>query len=185
MWNEIESYIKQNREDLDQDLPREDLWADIDKKLGNQPTPLSNVEESRDKVRQFSFYRLAASLLILVGVGYVGMKVLPWEMNIPMRTSLLDNEQHQTYPELSEQDRVYVSEANELLQAINSYDLHAHPFMDEYRDEIKQLEKRFESLKDRLDQGGYSDRLHNDIVLSYNAKVALLKDILAKLKAAD
>lgn len=70
--NQLERFIRDNREALDTHEPAMDLWAKIEQKLPPVETKVIPLIETR-KVRQPSFkinWRIAASVILVAGLGF-------------------------------------------------------------------------------------------------------------------
>lgn len=187
MWNVIEKYIKDNRELIDRDEPREELWDLIASQL---PTPKPEVEV-RQKVKPFSFRMIlqtAAAVLLLgtIGMGlfnhFSSQKHLELQS---LQSSLLDHKQVDSYPDLRKIDSSFVAEANQLLRVINGYDLEKYEFVKPFREELDELDRLHTAQKLRLEREGLSEKLKDEINNTYQDKILLLDKLLRGLNAQE
>ncbi|MEM6800110.1 MAG: hypothetical protein AAF696_01835, partial [Bacteroidota bacterium] len=138
MWNVIEKYIQDNRELIDRDEPREELWDQIAAQL---PAPAPEEREVA-KVKPLSvmmILRTAAAVLLLGALGTAFFQNFASEKHLELKSlqsSLLDHKQVDTYPDLRKIDSTFVAEANQLLRSINGYDLSDYESVQAYRDEL-------------------------------------------------
>lgn len=185
MWNVIEKYIKDNRELIDRDEPREELWDQIASQL---PMPAVEVKE---KVKPFSFMmvlKTAAAVLILASLGAGLFNHFNSDNHLALeslQSSLLDHKQVDSYPELRKIDSSFVAEANQLLRTINGYDLEKYAFVKPFREELAELDRLHNDQKRKLEKEGLTEKLKDQINNTYEDKLLLLDKLLRGLSAEE
>jgi len=184
MWNVIEKYIRDNREIIDRDEPREELWDQIASQL---PAP----EREIVKVKPFSIRMMlqtAAAVILIGALGtglyshFVSQRHLALQS---LQSSLLDHNQVDSYPDLRKIDSSFVAEANQLLRDINGYDLEKYEFVKPFREELEELDHLHRGQKNRLEKEGLSEKLKDEINNTYEDKILLLEKLLRALNAQE
>jgi len=191
MWNVIEKYIKENREAIDRDEPREELWDQIAAQLPSKAPVQEEEPGDVAKVKPLSIMmilRTAVAVLILgaIGTGLYNNFVAEKHLELKsLQSSLLDHKQVDSYPDLRKIDSSFVAEANQLLRVINGYDLDNYTFVKPFREELDELDRLHNMQKDRLEKEGLSEELKTQINNTYHEKLLLLEKLLRALNAEE
>lgn len=166
----LETYIDENRDAFDTELPGLNLWAEIDKQLHPEPKkPWFNTKA----------FRATAAILVLAVMG----STLLWaNMNAPSRhlNEAPADPIAEQHPEFGEMKEFYARKINEnmgRLAAANHHD------PDLYRD-IRQMELLYDTLRmDWEDNPHKSDeQLINAMIGNYQSRFELLEKVVNQLE---
>ena len=183
MWKLIEQFIIDHRSEIDLDQPDDMVWERIDMALNQKPQKkLLNLS-----FKNSSLWKVAAAIIFIIGMGGTLYMNYQRSQDLSLRSlqsSLLEWSQNHSYPELSEKDSAYAATAQQLVQKINSYELDSSSFVSPYHKQLEKLGKRFDELKARLNEKGYSEELQSEIDDTFKEKIALLERLLEELENA-
>lgn len=189
MWNVIEKYIKENRELIDRDEPREELWDQIAAQLPAPAPTADSIEPEAAKVKPLTIMmvlRTAVAVLLLGTIGTALFQNFASEKHLELKSlqsSLLDYKQVDTYLDLRKIDSSFVAEANQLLRFINGYDLDDYAAVQAYEDELDELDRKHDLQRERLKSEGLSPTLKDEIQNTYKDKIEVLKKLHRYLAA--
>ena len=181
MWKLIEQFIINNRSEIDLDEPDDRVWEHIEKVLDQKP----NKKSLNLTVRNSSLWKVAAAIIFVAGLGSTLFMNFHRNDDLylkSLQTSLLEWDQHHSYPELSKQDSAYAVIAQQLIRKINGYELDSFSFVSPYRKQLDKLGKRFDELKLTFNEKGYSEELQEEIDKTFKQKIELLERLLLELE---
>ena len=172
MKDQLEDYIRDNREAFDDAVPSLKVWAAIDKELGNQKDMTVHA------VRRFSLRRvlaIAASVILLLGLGVLLGSQLN-SGNGSQKNLASDND---IFREVEDMKSYYEAEIkNKEAQLIN-YNEGKNIAPD-----LAQIDQHLEELVEELKSvpSGSEEQLINAMIKSYQAKTAILEKVLENLE---
>ncbi|MEZ4829939.1 MAG: hypothetical protein R3C61_27205 [Bacteroidia bacterium] len=165
MWEKIEKYINDHREEIDIDMPRDNMWSQIEKKLDRK-----NTSAKRRNMFDSPVWKVAAVVLMLFGIGYIwGSLVADPQRPNPYTTSLLNGIQRVEtgFPELKDVDAHFAKELQQRMEIIETYNLKRYPFADDYIIRLRKLDEKINSQKEQLKRNGLDNQAAQGLVESY------------------
>jgi len=181
-WEEIEQYIQTHRDELDVETPDPALWDRIQGKL------IIPKEKKPHKhfFSRYPYIKVAAIVLITVGVCYVIFKLEPWHQSYQLASSfhqLESTERPRTYhPELAEVETYYNMQVQQHMEEIQRYNLKNYHFAPEFLKELKQADASYLDLKKDIHQDGYNEKLINGLIATYELKIKILGELLHQIE---
>ena len=181
-WKEIESYIDTNRNQIDVEEPRKELWKELENNL-DRPRLLAGI----GPMLQFPVWKVAATLLFAVGVVVLFLKFMPIDTMQNMAGSIHTESIYQ----FSDKEFQDLKQANELLKqeilryedSLKEVSLAAYDFAEEYMDELSIKKKERESLE-KVYQKNPKDEHHLfTLVEAHKNEVAIWKEFFERIEA--
>lgn len=162
----LEKFIKDNRKDFDQSVPKLKVWAAINSEL-DQP-------KKAKRISLWKYARMAAAVLVLLGTGAMLGNYFSNGQN--QQASAL-SEVSPEYAELEQYYRMQVNQKRSQL-AHYKYDVSIN-------DDIGQLEKLMEDLMKELEEAPLAndERIINAMINNYQTRVAILERVLQRLQS--
>lgn len=180
MWNKIEKYINDHRDEIDRDIPRDKVWARIEKDLSHHP-----LKRKKRSLFDSPLWKAAAVVLMLAGIGYIWANLLadPNRPN-PYTSSLLNGIQRVEtgFPELQEVDAHFSKELQQRMAVIETYDLKRYSFTAEYMEKLRLVDQRINAEKIALKKNGLDNQVVQTLIDNYNHKIALLDSLKEELE---
>ncbi len=162
MSDNLEKFVRKNREQFDSEIPRDKIWSKIHKGM-----------QANTPVRKISWYKYAAAALILIGVGAgIGLAL----GNRQEAPQLVMQQQ------IEESEKKYTQLVNNKLDELSEYDFDKKLLTD-----IDLLDQIHMELKEELIQnsGANSKIVIQAMMKNYQAKLNALEKILTKVKTKD
>ena len=166
----LEQFIKNERDQFDQGVPSAAVWANINAQLTTQKAIPSR------RVKLWRFVRLAAAvLLLLVCGGAVGSYLTQQYHQSP--TAMLEK----ISPEYVEMEHYFQRETAKRMQQLASYQKQSV-----VQPDLVQLDSTMEELKKELINAprGTEEQILNNLIHSYQTKIAILERVLERVEAA-
>lgn len=162
MSDNLEKFVRKNREQFDTEFPRDKVWSKIHQNI--------NTEQN---VRKISWYRYAAAALILISVG-AGMGL--YFGNKQNNSQLLVQQQ------IEDSEKKYTQLVNNKLNELSEYEFDKKLLTD-----IDLLDQIHLELKEELikNSGANSRVVIQAMMQNYQAKLTALEKILTKVKEKD
>lgn len=164
MNNNLENFIRSNREDFDMASPDLRVWANIDRNLASR------------RPRRLPLWRnliLAASVLFLLGIGtLIGLQI---NQNTDAYRSLSDvSLEHQ---ELEQYYEKQLQEKTALLASYGNNDLSVDK-------DLQQLEGFLGELQQELQEApkGNEEQIVNAMIENYQDRLEILERVLSRIK---
>lgn len=164
----LEQFILDNREELDTAIPSLKVWANLDKEL---------EQKSTKRVNRWSFFRMAAAVVILLTVGGIaGTFMAP--MHQQQEVALLQ----EIAPEFVEIEKELNQQVEQKVAQLASYN---HD--DSVQEDLQQLDKTMAELKQELLNApkGTEVQILNTLVKSYQTKLAILERVLERMETTN
>jgi len=184
-WKELEQYIQTHRDDLDVDTPRPIVWAQIERELDQK----EKGKKGAHFFIKYPYWKMAAIILITVGICYVVFSQKPWKKPMYIAGHLTEqplNERHEDYhPEFAEVETYYNMKVQQQLDAINQYDLRDFTFAEEFLEEMKQADDSYIELKKDIHEDGYNEQLIHGMIATYEQKIKILEDLLHQIQQSE
>ncbi len=181
-WKELEHYIQTHRDDLDVEAPGPKIWDQIEMELATE----EKGKLSKHFFAKYPYWKMAAIVLITVGICYVIFAQKPWEKPLNIAGHLTEqpfNERPLDYhPEFAEVETYYSMKVQQQLEAIDQYDLRDFNFADEFLQEIKHADDSYVELKKDIYEDGYNEKLINGMIATYELKIKILQDLLHQIE---
>ena len=164
MLNDLEKYLKENREDLDTDKPDQvGIWEGIRAEMDNKELSRNNNQ------RSLLNWNVAAVIILILGLAYIisnQNRDIPNE-NLITLTSLDKS--------LGEREKEYQSYIQVTKQELGSDKFSNDPVILELQTEIMRLDTLYNQSINDLNEIGYNERIIQTIFSIYEQKIFLLK----------
>ena len=170
MDDRLEKFLRTHRADLDDKLPRKDLWDDIEADL-NSPV------KQRQMLGSFIAWRAAAIILLLITSWLVFDKI---GQNIP------DNEQvdiAEISPELVEAESFYVTLIEQKSKEIDVLS-RKYGLEEEFHADIEMLDLLYIALKNDL-KFGNEEVLVDAMILNLQLRIEILNKQLSIIRSIE
>lgn len=180
--DKLEDYIKNHKDEFDTLEPSKDLWNGI----GGKALPVMEVKNelvTPKRVRLNSLKwitRVAAAILIFTGSYYfhdyrsnkelIAENENPSAQNSQLYNTLMEAEYYYTAQIGMEQERLYS------LTVGNS------PIREEIQNELKELDKEFNALKEDLKDNLDNEEIIAAMIQNYRIKLGILQDMMMQLQ---
>ncbi len=168
----LEQFIRDNREEFDTAVPSLKIWAELDKQL---PQPQEKTEAKRISIRRFLSIAAAVTLLIGFGVG-IGFSLSPSPDQSAVTLSDLS-------PEYAEVEQYYATQVNSQLARLASY----KATTPEMQADLAELDQWMQDLQKELSivPKSKEEAVVNDIIDLYKTKVAILGKLLESIQSSN
>jgi len=187
VWNQIASYISSHRREIDLDVPRPDLWMDIEEGL-----------QASGKTHWFSrwpYLKVAAVVLITLGLSYVSFGP---GFDHPQHQEQTETSSEPEYapladatPNIEEEDTEFQELETYYLMKLARQQQSLEPLMKEkqelaraYLDELEQIDQTYEELKRELSQEGPYEYRVKLLIQTYELKLRILKQLQQQILKA-
>ena len=170
MNDPLEQFVRENRAEFDDKVPRLEVWAAIDQA----------INEKKSKAKVFSlwkFARIAATVAFLVTAGALGGIYFTQHHNSGI-AGLGD-----VSPEMAELEHFYKTEVDRKLVRLTS---HQH-FDEAIHDDLKQLETVMEELRKELVEHPERDKdvIIHAMIQNYKTRIEILEKVTQSIEAVD
>lgn len=167
MSNELEKYLKSQRDSLDVESPDDQLiWEGIRKEL-------QDSGNRRDKRRMLIRIRnIAATIILVISVGYMVQDILG-DRSVGRNFSLADIDQS-----LGEREQEYRTLVSFKQQEAGSFNHVDNLIIAELLEEIQKLDTIYEETMKDLGELGYNEQVIQTIFDTYEKKIYLLELII-------
>ena len=168
----LEQFIRDNREEFDTKVPSLKIWAELDKQL---PQPQQKPQAKRISIRRFLSIAAAVTLLIGFGVG-IGFSLSPSPEESAVTLSDLS-------PEYAEVEQYYSTQVNNQLARLASYKA-TNP---DLQADLAELDQWMQDLQKELSivPKSKEEAVVNDIIDLYKTKVAILEKLLDSIQSSN
>ena len=168
----LEQFIRDNREEFDTAVPSLKILAELDKQL---PQPQEKTEAKRISIRRFLSIAAAVTLLIGFGVG-IGFSLSPSPDQSAVTLSDLS-------PEYAEVEQYYATQVNSQLARLASY----KATTPEMQADLAELDQWMQDLQKELSivPKSKEEAVVNDIIDLYKTKVAILGKLLESIQSSN
>lgn len=173
----LENFVKENREGFDDKQPKELLWDNIEARL-NELQPKQEIIAPKAKVvhlrqRIYRYAKIAAiGLILLIAGGFIGSY---WTMQQHKSATLGSISE-----EYAELEFFYSQKVNQQLSELKKYNYDESIVKD-----IEELDVAFKELEKELKEQGEdasNERIVNEMIDNYHAKIEILERVLNSLK---
>lgn len=170
--NDLEQFIQENRDAFDDARPSLKLWAEIEKELGNEDAPATNIHSLRSRR---PWYHIAASVVILLSVGAFGGAYLTKQSNQPTAQELIE----EFAPEFGEMEVYYNERIQENYARLTTYT--QDPEIDA---DLAQVDQAMQELRTDLENApsGTEEQIVQQLIDSYRLKLQILERILEQIE---
>ncbi len=170
MKDKLEQFVLNNRQEFDTGEPGPDLWARIERNMG---------QEKKFRLQWKQVISRAAIILFLFGTAFLLSEVI--HRNDSTLTGAQKINTHKI-PELAEAEAYYTSMVKSKMQEMKIY-LADHPDVkNELDEEFSELDSLYQSLKSDLNDNIANQEVIEAMIQNYRLKLEILEDILLELK---
>jgi uncharacterized damage-inducible protein DinB len=171
--NDLEKYIKNNRDAFDDAYPSLRLWAAIESELGEETAP--PVRQRQMQARR-PWYQIAATVAILLSLGGIGGAYLNQQSQVTTAQQVLE----EVAPEFSEIEQYYNQRIHERYVQLTS-----HTQDPEIDADLAQMDQAMLELREELAHAppGREDQIVQQLMESYRLKLLILERILERIEA--
>lgn len=172
MKDQLEDYIRDNREAFDDAVPSLKVWAAIDKELGAQT---DTVAKTGRRISLWQVAAIAASVVLLLGMGAVMGSQLSFGNSVQENLAS-DNE---VFREVEDMKSYYESEIKNKEAKLVHYNERKNiaPDLAQIDQHLKELTEELKSVP-----AGSEEQVINAMINSYQAKTAILEKVLENLE---
>jgi len=154
----LEQFVQQNREAFDTEMPPSRVWGEVEKTL------------PRKRVRIMRIARMAAAVILLLGLGIVVGRYAAPQSEEQLALSDISKE----YAEL---ELFYTQKINQKISLLKAEKPNEKALSD-----IRELEQEFELLKKELHQNSTSDeQVIHAMIENYQTKIHILERVLNRI----
>lgn len=173
--NDLEQYIKDNRESFDDAYPSLKLWAAIENELEEKASP--PVRERQLQVRR-PWYQIAAAVAILLSLGGLGGAYLTQQDQGLTAQEVLD----EVAPDFSEIEQYYNQRIQERYVQLTS-----HTQDPEIDADLAQMDEAMNELREELAHAppGREEQIVQQLMESYRLKLLILERILERIEELE
>ena len=168
----LEQFIRDNREEFDTAVPSLKIWAELDKQLPKAPEkPIAK----RISIQRFLSIAAAVTLLIGFGIG-IGFHLSPNPDSATITLSDLS-------PEYAEVEQYYAAQVNNKLARLANYQA-TNP---DLQADLVELDQWMQNLQQELSivPKSKEEAVVNDIINLYKTKVAILEKLLDSIQSSN
>ncbi len=175
----LEQFIRDNREDFDTKTPSLKLWADLDKKLPPAPPKIQPFVQGpvakRISIRRILSIAAAVTLLIGFGVG-IGFSLAPSSSQQTMSLSDIS-------AEYAEVEQYYAAQVSNKLATLSTYEATTP----EIKADLAELDQWMKDLQKELSivPKSKEEAIINDIIDLYKTKVIILEKLLDSIQSSN
>lgn len=187
-WDDIQTYIRRHRAEIDLDEARDDLWLDIEEQLH----PSARVRP----FRWASLARTAAVVLISVGASYFsfgpGASVFSDARTSDPSTPkaeaseagglALNNPADQEFEEV---EAYYSMQFAKQQKSLEAYDLQAYSFSEQYLEELKQVDEAYQELQEELKEEALFEHRVKTMIQTYELKIRILEQLMQQIRKTN
>lgn len=168
----LEQFIRDNREEFDTAIPSLKIWAELDKQLPKVP---EKPVAKRISIRRFLSIAAAVTMLIGFGIG-IGFYLSPTVEQGAVTLSDLS-------PEYAEVEQYYSTQVNSKLARLASYQATSP----EIQADLAELDQWMQDLQKELSivPKSKEEAVVNDIIDLYKTKVAILEKVLESIQSSN
>ncbi|MFK7932430.1 MAG: hypothetical protein AB8G22_02915 [Saprospiraceae bacterium] len=171
----LEQFIRSEREQFDRAIPDLQVWANIDAELNQQQ---EQKQQKRGKrILMWRAMRVAAAVLfLLVSGGVIGSYITQQNQQDPLAVL------NEIAPEYMEMERYFQKEVSQKMKRLASYEK-----QEVVQPDLAQLDNVMEELKQELVNApkGSEEQILNNLINSYQTKIAILERVLERVESAE
>ena len=140
----------------------------------------------KPKVRNYIFLKIAASILIIVSIGYLAITHQPTDgiNNSSQNSSIVDL--GSVSPEMKQIENYYLTAINYEMASLE-VNPEAKEVLDQYLEKISELTKAYKQLNIDLSQNGITEKTINALITNLQLRLQLLlelKDTMNEIKTS-
>ena len=171
--NDLEKYIKNNRDAFDDAYPSLKIWAAIEGELEEDAAPPAH----KMRVRR-PWYQIAATIAVLLSLGGIGGAYLSQQDQGTMAQQVLE----EVAPEFSEIEQYYNQRIQERYVQLTS-----HTQDPEIDADLAQMDQAMLELREELAHAppGREDQIVQQLMESYRLKLLILERILERIEELE
>lgn len=164
--DELEKFIIENKDQINDHIPSPDVWNNIDRDLKSE------------KVKKFSIRKFIGSGVAAIGLLMIGM----W-FGVNFQTDEMDDAiSNSSFTDYKQTEQYYALQVKNYVKEIKQLDSE-HSI----EDDLRQLDEVYQELRDELLNAEIKnqDLIINAMIKNYQVKVGMLERILDKTKEKE
>ena len=173
MDDKLEKYIKSHRDDLDDKIPRKDIWSSIEGELGNDSNQVRMI-------KPVVYWRAAAVILLMVSTWLVFDKV---SQDTTTNNTIAEVVEQEVNPQLLEAESYYISLIDQKREEISMISKQFE-FGDEFVYEIDRLDSVYAVLKQDMANGN-EENLVDAMILNLQLRIEILNQQLSIIQSIE
>lgn len=171
----LEKFIKNNREEFDQAEPPKNIWDKVAVDLDKRQSLVMRVSWRNISIR------IAAGVALLFGCYYLYTTAVV-KQRIAEGNSIYDTSEDIIIPELVEAEAYYNGQINSKLKLVNHYSKTFPGVKDEVIYDLAELDSVCADLKRDLKDGIDDEEIVEALIQTYRLKLDILEEILNHLQ---
>ena len=175
MKDQLEDYIRENREAFDDAVPSLKVWAAIDKELSTQAHNDTDTQQTGRSISLWRIVTMAASVVLLLGVG----AILGSQLSSGNGTQENLASDSEISREVEDMKSYYETQIKSTEAKLVHYNERKNIAPD-----LEQIDQQLEELAEELKSvpAGSEEQVINAMINSYQAKAAILEKVLENLE---
>lgn len=160
----IDEYISKNRQEFDVEKPDVDyLWTGISQSLN-----------TKKRQKLFFLFKIAASVIILLGIGFIAYQMLAIRSNQELILAKVD-------PNLAKEEQQLQNQIKVYYQVLKDSDYNKDLLSENFKD-LEYIDTLLKQYSNDLNQNGPNPRLLNSLMDLYEKKIRLLDRMLNEIE---
>ena len=155
MWQKIESFIEQHRNELDVEEPRAELWQKIESKMDKLDRS-NKIAFKPHFFMEHPYWKVAAIILLTIAICFVFFKQGHMLQSGNMVSNVSGLKYHSNHAlvhaELAEMESHYNKKIDELFDQVNKYALEDYSFSTTYMTDLQKTESAYLVLRKEFDR---------------------------------
>jgi hypothetical protein len=175
MEDKLKQFVQGHREEFDSFEPRPDLWQDLSRQLDEQKKSSRVIPFFQRPV-----WRYAASIVLLIGIGY-GLVQYGKSLVVTPPTASTEIPLKEFAPEMVEVESYYMSVIHEKQRERNAYDLQKLGLAKDFTGELGKLDSAYVQLKKQLTTNPNKQMVIDAMVRNLQIRIGILNQQLEVL----
>jgi hypothetical protein len=176
----LENFIRNNRDDFDTIEPSSDLWNGIAGKINIEQETITLRKVKRIHMTQLNWVtKIAAAVLIFIGSYYFH------DFRSNSKQIALQNTEEsnpQLYNTLMEAEYYYTAQIGKEKEKLYHLTAGNSIVREEIQDELKELDIEFRELKEDLKDNADNEDIITAMIQNYRLKLRILQDMMLQLQ---
>lgn len=172
MKDNLEEYIKNNRESFDFHEPSEDIWNKISK------------PDKKNKFSSYTWFSIAASILVVISFSVFYYSFHNQKMAIELSASN-DSTQYSLPTEIQEAEIFYTTLINKKMSELGSIENSDSEIINDVNNDFNQLDSIYIDLKNELNSNVANEELIEAMIQNYRTKLSILENLLTSIQSKN
>jgi hypothetical protein len=167
MKEDIEDFIKRNRESFDDEKPSNSVWSKIEGEVFHEKKTISI---------QWSYFWKVAAVVFFVFSGY-----LLWQLNdMKSENYAVEDNADEILEEFTTTETFYENEIATMVSAIEEYNMSDTSLTNSFKNDIDALDQQYDALKIELNDDK-NEQVINALILNLQLRMEILNKQLTIL----